>query len=59
MKKDAAQSQTNMKEEEKSEAAKKAMKADAAELMSQVGMESELLESVKKQLDKAPSETAM
>jgi flagellar basal-body rod modification protein FlgD len=55
LKKDAAQSQTKMKEEDKSEAAKKAMKADAADLMSNVGMEAELLNQVKKDLDKAPS----
>ena len=55
LKKDAVQGHNGMKEEEKSEATKKAMNADVDELMSQVGMEKGLLDSVKKQLDKEPS----
>lgn len=55
LKKDAVEGQNNIKEEEKSEATKKAMSADVNELMTQVGMESGLLDSVKKQLDKESS----
>lgn len=55
LKKDAVEGQNSMKEEEKSEATKKALSADVGELMSQVGMESGLLDSVKKQLDKESS----
>lgn len=60
LKKDDVQGQTIKKEEEKSEAAKKALKADVNDLMSQVGMESGLLDQVKKELDKnSSSGTAM
>ncbi len=50
LKKTDAVSETKIKEEEKSEASKKALAADAADLIGDVGMESDLLSQVKKQL---------
>ncbi len=55
LKKDDVKSQNSMKEEEKSEAAKKALKADVGDLMSQVGMDAGLLDQVKKEFDKNSS----
>lgn len=52
LKKADAVSETIIKEEEKSEASKKALAADAADLLGDVGMESDLLSQVKKQLAK-------
>lgn len=59
LKKDAPQSENKIKEEEKSEAAKKALRADVADLMGNVNMEAGLMEQVKKELDKSSSGTAM
>ena len=52
LKKTDAVSETNIKEEERSDASKKALATDAADLLGDVGMESDLLSQVKKQLAK-------